>query len=98
MELLTKVNYLKLLIWLIYGNYQFYSYVKIISKKVIIIKKIKICFNLKIFKNRYAMGTAIERHASNTKFYMRGDTIPGILVDGNNYFAVTEAIKWVLNL
>lgn len=44
--------------------------------------------------NKYAMGTSIERHASNTKFYMRGDTIPGILVNGNNYFHVTEAIKW----
>ena len=45
--------------------------------------------------NKYAMGTSIERHAMNTKFYTRGDVIPGLRIDGNNFFHVKEGIKWV---
>lgn len=30
--------------------------------------------------NQYAMGTQIHRHSANTKFYTRGDLIPGIKV------------------
>lgn len=44
--------------------------------------------------NKYAMGTAIERHAMNTKFYSRGDAIPGIRIDGNNIFHVKEGFRW----
>mmetsp|Transcript_3764 Transcript_3764/g.565 ORF Transcript_3764/g.565 Transcript_3764/m.565 type:complete len:98 (-) Transcript_3764:338-631(-) len=44
--------------------------------------------------NRYAMGTSIERHAMNTKFYTRGDSIPGIRMDGNNFFHVYEGFKF----
>lgn len=44
--------------------------------------------------NQYAMGTAVDRHAMNTKFYTRGDSIPGIRMDGNNYFHVKEGFKW----
>lgn len=30
--------------------------------------------------NQYGMGTAIHRHSANTKFYTRGDLIPGVKV------------------
>jgi pyruvate dehydrogenase E1 component alpha subunit len=44
--------------------------------------------------NRYAMGTACARAASNTKYYARGDLIPGMKLDGNNYFHMKEGFKW----
>ncbi|KAI4493126.1 hypothetical protein M0802_009676 [Mischocyttarus mexicanus] len=44
--------------------------------------------------NQYAMGTAIHRHSANTKFYTRGDLIPGIKVDGMKVVDVREAIKF----
>jgi len=44
--------------------------------------------------NKYAMGTPIERHTMNTKFYTKGDAIPGIRMDGNNFFHVYEGFKW----
>lgn len=47
--------------------------------------------------NLYAMGTAIERAASNTKFYTRGDVIPGIQCSGNNIFSVRETYKFAKN-
>lgn len=40
------------------------------------------------------MGTSVDRHAMNTLFYTRGDRIPGIRIDGNNFFHVYEAVKW----
>ena len=43
------------------------------------------------------MGTSIERSSSNTKFYTRGDVIPGIQCSGNNVFAVRETYKWAKN-
>jgi len=30
----------------------------------------------------------------NTKFYQRGDQIPGIRADGNNILQVREVMKW----
>lgn len=44
--------------------------------------------------NKYAMGTSIERHAMNTKFYTRGDRVPGIRMSGNNLFHIREGFKW----
>ena len=40
------------------------------------------------------MGTSIERSSSNTKFYTRGDVIPGFKIDGQNVLVVREAMKF----
>jgi pyruvate dehydrogenase E1 component alpha subunit len=53
-----------------------------------------------IENNRYAMGTAVERSASEPEFYKRGESfrIPGIQVDGMDVLAVRgaaeEAMAW----
>ena len=53
-----------------------------------------------IENNRYAMGTAVERSASEPLFYRRGESfrIPGIQVDGMDVLAVRgaaeEAMAW----
>lgn len=47
--------------------------------------------------NLYGMGTSIERSSSNTKFYSRGDVIPGFKIEGQNILAVREAFKWAKN-
>lgn len=44
--------------------------------------------------NLYGMGTSVERGSHNTKFYTRGDGIPGVLTIANNVLAVREAYKW----
>jgi pyruvate dehydrogenase E1 component alpha subunit len=44
--------------------------------------------------NRYGMGTSVERASANIEFYKRGDVIPGIRVDGNNYLAVRNATEY----
>lgn len=44
--------------------------------------------------NLYGMGTSIDRAAHNTKFYTRGDLIPGIQGIGNNVLAVRELYKF----
>jgi pyruvate dehydrogenase E1 component alpha subunit len=44
--------------------------------------------------NLYGMGTSNERASSNTKFYTRGDLIPGFKVDGQNILVVREAMKF----
>lgn len=44
--------------------------------------------------NLYGMGTSIERASFNTKFYTRGDKIPGFKMDGQNVLAVREAMSW----
>lgn len=44
--------------------------------------------------NLYGMGTSIERSSSNTKFYTRGDVIPGFKIDAQNVIVVREAMKW----
>src|SRR5688500_6604820 len=53
-----------------------------------------------IENNKYAMGTAVERSASEPLFYRRGESfrIPGIQVDGMDVLAVRgaaeEAMAW----
>jgi pyruvate dehydrogenase E1 component alpha subunit len=53
-----------------------------------------------IENNHYAMGTAVERSASEPDFYKRGESfrIPGIQVDGMDVLAVRgaaeEAMAW----
>jgi pyruvate dehydrogenase E1 component alpha subunit len=53
-----------------------------------------------IENNKYAMGTAVERSASEPDFYKRGESfrIPGIQVDGMDVLAVRgaaeEAMAW----
>nr|KAF7416797.1 hypothetical protein H0235_011328 [Vespula pensylvanica] len=42
--------------------------------------------------NQYAMGTQLHRHSANTKFYTRGDLIPGIKVNGMRVIDVREAV------
>ena len=47
--------------------------------------------------NLYGMGTSNERHSHNTKFYARGDLLPGFKMEGQNVLAVREAIKFAGN-
>jgi pyruvate dehydrogenase E1 component alpha subunit len=47
--------------------------------------------------NLYGMGTSNERHSHNTKFYSRGDLLPGFKMEGQNVLAVREAIKFAGN-
>jgi pyruvate dehydrogenase E1 component alpha subunit len=44
--------------------------------------------------NRYGMGTSQERSSHNTKYYTRGDRIPGFSFDAQNVLMVREAVKW----
>lgn len=44
--------------------------------------------------NLYGMGTSVERAAHNTKFYTRGELIPGVLCQANSVLAVREIYKW----
>lgn len=44
--------------------------------------------------NHYGMGTSADRGSHNTKFYARGDLIPGLKVDAQNVLMVRETIKW----
>uniref|UniRef100_A0A667ZKI0 Pyruvate dehydrogenase E1 subunit alpha 1b n=1 Tax=Myripristis murdjan TaxID=586833 RepID=A0A667ZKI0_9TELE len=44
--------------------------------------------------NRYGMGTSVERASASTDYYMRGDFIPGIRVDGMDVLCVREATKF----
>lgn len=47
--------------------------------------------------NLYGMGTSNERASHNTKFYTRGDLIPGFKVEGQNILSVREAMKFAKN-
>jgi pyruvate dehydrogenase E1 component alpha subunit len=45
--------------------------------------------------NHYGMGTSVARHSSNTQYYTQGGrVIPGIRIDGMDYLAVREGMKW----
>lgn len=44
--------------------------------------------------NLYGMGTSTTRASHNTKFYTRGDKIPGFKAEGQNVLVVREAIKF----
>lgn len=43
------------------------------------------------------MGTSAERSSSNTKYYKRGDVLPGIRVDGMDILAVRNATEFAIN-
>lgn len=47
--------------------------------------------------NLYGMGTSNERSSMNTKYYARGDLIPGIKADGQNVISVRETMKFAKN-
>lgn len=47
--------------------------------------------------NLYGMGTSNARAAANTKYYARGDTIPGFKCDAQNVLMVRETMKWTKN-
>jgi pyruvate dehydrogenase E1 component alpha subunit len=42
----------------------------------------------------YGMGTSVERASANTKFYTRGDTIPGFTIDGSNVLVMRTPFKF----
>ncbi|KZT44002.1 hypothetical protein SISSUDRAFT_1124175 [Sistotremastrum suecicum HHB10207 ss-3] len=44
--------------------------------------------------NKYGMGTSAERSSSNTKYFTRGDQIPGIQVNGMDILASHQAVKF----
>jgi pyruvate dehydrogenase E1 component alpha subunit len=44
--------------------------------------------------NLYGMGTSNERAAANTRYFSRGDKIPGFRCDAQNVLMVRETIKW----
>lgn len=47
--------------------------------------------------NHYGMGTSVDRHAALTDFYMRGQYIPGLWVDGNQVLAVRSATQFAVD-
>lgn len=44
--------------------------------------------------NLYGMGTSNARASHNTKYFTRGDSIPGFKIDGQNVLVVREALKF----
>ena len=48
-----------------------------------------------IENNHYGMGTSIDRHSSHSDYYMMGNHIPGIRIDGMNLLAVKRGMEFV---
>ncbi|VEN44618.1 unnamed protein product, partial [Callosobruchus maculatus] len=46
--------------------------------------------------NLYSMGTHNYRGSANTDYFTRGDTIPGIRMDGMDVLMVREAVKYAI--
>ncbi|KAA0149638.1 hypothetical protein FNF27_01355 [Cafeteria roenbergensis] len=45
--------------------------------------------------NQYGMGTSVERHSSNPRYFTQGgEAIPGIRINGMDYLSVREGMKW----
>ena len=42
--------------------------------------------------NQFGMGTSKKRHAHNSEFYSRYDSIPGLRCDGMDVYSVREAM------
>ncbi|KAM0787209.1 hypothetical protein ACM66B_006448 [Microbotryomycetes sp. NB124-2] len=47
--------------------------------------------------NLYGMGTSAARSSSNTKYFTRGDLIPGLQVNGMDVLAVKQAVEFAKN-
>lgn len=47
-----------------------------------------------IENNQYGMGTSTNRSSSNSDYYTRGDSIPGVRMDGMNVFHVKAVIDF----
>ncbi|KAG6871640.1 hypothetical protein C0995_001983 [Termitomyces sp. Mi166 len=47
--------------------------------------------------NKYGMGTSAARSSSNTEYFTRGDTIPGIQVNGMDIIASLQAVRFARN-
>ncbi|KIY46031.1 pyruvate dehydrogenase e1 component alpha subunit [Fistulina hepatica ATCC 64428] len=51
--------------------------------------------------NKYGMGTSVERSSANTQHYTRGDSIPGLQVNGMDIIATRQAAefarKWTVD-